>query len=223
LRAHFSIAYAATYLKEEVQAESLTRNLEGFARFLGVAAEWAGHHLGLANLASAAQVPRQSAIRYFEILEDTLIVQRTEPFTRSPCRRFVQHPKFYFFDVGVRNGLLGSFEVPADRIGSLFEQLVYSQLVAGAAALDRDIRITSYRTEQGVEVDFVVRLGRDGWALELKASRSVDARDLRGLRAFAAFQGRSHRPLVLYLGDAPRRVEGIDVLPWQEGLRAMGL
>jgi hypothetical protein len=54
LRAHFSIAYAATYLKEEVQAESLTRNLEGFARFLGVAAEWAGHHLGLANLASAA-------------------------------------------------------------------------------------------------------------------------------------------------------------------------
>jgi hypothetical protein len=56
-------SYAATYLKEEVQAESLTRNLEGFARFLGLVADWAGHHLDLSKLAAAAQVPRQSAIR----------------------------------------------------------------------------------------------------------------------------------------------------------------
>jgi predicted AAA+ superfamily ATPase len=76
-------SYAATYLKEEVQAESLSRNLEGFARLLGIAAEWAGHHLDLSKLAAAAQVARQSAARYFEILEDTLIVRRAEPFTRS--------------------------------------------------------------------------------------------------------------------------------------------
>jgi hypothetical protein len=96
-------------------------------------------------------------------------------------------------------------------------------LVAGAAALDRDVRIASYRTEHGVEVDFVVQLGRDPWALEVKASRRVEARDLRGLRSFGEFEGKRHKPLVLYLGDVPRRVEGIDVLPWQEGLREMGL
>ncbi len=82
-------SYAATYLKEEVQAESLTRNLEGFARFLGVVADWAGHHLDLTRLAAAAQVARQSATRYFEILEDTLIVRRAEPFAQSPRRRLL--------------------------------------------------------------------------------------------------------------------------------------
>ena len=216
-------SYAATYLKEEVQAESLTRNLEGFARFLGVTAVWAGQHLDLSKLAAAAQVARQSAVRYFEILEDTLIVRRAEPFTRSLSRRLVQHPKFYFFDVGVRNGLLGSFDASADRVGSLFEQLVFSQLVAGAAAADVDLRIASYRTAHGGEVDLIVERPRQVWAIELKAGRTVSGTDLRGLRSFGEFYGKRHQARVWYLGDERRRVDGVDVLPWQEGVREMGL
>lgn len=215
-------SYAATYLKEEVQAESLSRNLEGFARFLGVAAEWAGHHLDLSKIAAAAQVARPTVSRYFEVLEDTLLVQRVGPFTRSANRRLVMHPKFYFFDVGVRNGLLSSFQPDADRIGLLFEQLVFSQLVASAAARDVEIRVASFRTEHGAEVDFIVELDSETWALELKASRLVTGGDLRGLRSFAEI-GPKHTPLVLYLGDVPRRIDGIEVLPWQDALRRMGL
>ncbi len=216
-------SYAATYLKEEVQAESLSRNLEGFARFLGIAADWAGHHLDLAKLAAGAQVARQSAARYFEVLEDTLVVQRAAPFARSPRRRLVQHPKYYFFDVGVRNGVVGGFDVAGDRAGPLFEQLVFSQLAASAAAADIDVRISSFRTAHGAEVDFIVEHGGRLWALELKASRQVGRTDLRGLRAFADYVGTAHTPLVLCWADAPRRIDGIDVLPWQDGLRAMGL
>jgi len=216
-------SYAATYLKEEVQAEALTRNLEGFARFLSIAAEWAGHHLDLSKLAQAAQVARQSAVRYFEILEDTLIVHRTEPFTKSLSRRLVMHPKFFFFDVGVRNGLLGAFDASADRIGALFEQLVFAQLTASAAARDVEIRISSYRTEHGAEVDFIVELDREVWALELKATRNMSRTSFRGLRSFAEFYGQRHRPLVLYLGDEPRRIDGIEVLPWQEAIKTIGL
>jgi uncharacterized protein len=216
-------SYAGTYLKEEVQAESLSRNIEGFARFLTVVAERAGQHLDLSKLAAVAQVARQSAARYFEVLEDTLIVRRSEPFTQSANRRLVQHPKFFFFDLGVRNGLLGSFDVSGDRIGASFEHLIVSQLAAGAAAADRDIRVSSYRTEHGAEVDCIVEWNRDVWALELKASRQVNRTDLRGLRSFAEFFGKKHVPAVLYLGTERRRVDGIDVLPWQEGLRDMGL
>jgi predicted AAA+ superfamily ATPase len=216
-------AYAATYLREEVQAESLTRNLEGFARFLGIAAEWSGHHLDLSKIAAAAQVPRQSTVRFFEILEDTLIVRRAEPFTRSATRRLVQHPKFFFFDVGVRNGVLGNFAASADRIGSLFEHLIFTQIVAGAAARDRDVRLSSYRTEHGGEVDLIVELQGRVWAIELKASRTVGPVDLRGLRSFRELYGRPHEPRVWYLGDVPRVIDGVNVQPWQEGVREMGL
>jgi predicted AAA+ superfamily ATPase len=216
-------SYAATYLKEEVQAESLSRNLEGFARYLSVVAAWSGQFLDHAKLAAAAQVSRPSAVRWFEVLEDTLIVLRAEAFAKSLTRRLVQHPKLYFFDVGVLNGLLPNFEVSADRIGLLFEHLVFGQLVHGAAARDVDVRLSTFRTEHGAEVDFVVELERTVWAIELKASRRVDRTDLRGLRRFADYYGRRHRPVVLYLGDERRRIESVDVLPWKEGLREMGL
>jgi predicted AAA+ superfamily ATPase len=216
-------SYGATYLKEEVQAESLSRNLEGFARFITVAAEWAGRHLDISKMAAAAQVTRQSVARYFDVLEDTLLVHRVPPLTLSANRRLVQHPKFYFFDVGVRNGLLGSFRVDSDRIGLLFEQLVFSQLLASAYAADQEITISTYRTEHGAEVDFIIELGDSVWALELKASRHVVKSDLRGLRSFAEVCRRKHTPLVLYLGDVARKIEGCDVLPWREGLRRIGL
>lgn len=216
-------SYAGTYLKEEIQAESLTRNLEGFARVLTTVAEWAGHHLDLSKIAQAAQVSRQTAVRYFEILEDTLVVVRADPFTKSISRRLVQHPKFFFFDVGVRNGLLGAFDVSPDRIGALFEHLVFTQITASAAALDLDVRVSSYRTEHGSEVDFIVEIGREVWAIELKASRNVAPAALRGLLAFADFYGKRHQALVLYMGDDARQIDGIDVLPWQQGLKTMGL
>ena len=214
--------YAAVYLREEIQAESLSRNLEGFARFLSPIAEWAGSHLDLAKVAQAAQVPRQSAGRWFEVLEDTLLVHRVPPFAKSRTRRLVQHPKFYFFDVGVLNGLLGNFVASADRSGTLFEHLVFGQIVHSAAAFEQPARISSFRTEHGAEVDFIVERGSDVFAIEVKASRTVTAQDLRGLGRFADYIGRAHTPIVFYLGNEPKRIAGVDILPWQQGLKAMG-
>lgn len=214
--------YASTYLREEVQAENLSRSIEGFARFLTAIADWAGAHLDLAKVAQAAQVPRQSAGRWFEVLEDTLLVLRSDSFAKSATRRLVQHPKFYFFDVGVLNGLLGNFTASPDRIGMLFEHLLYTQIVHSAAAFDETIRVSTFRTEHGAEVDFIVERGRDIFAIEAKASRTVGPGDLRGLTRFADYLGRKHRPMVWYLGRERKRINGVDILPWQEGLEELG-
>lgn len=216
-------SYAATYLKEEVQAEALTRNLEGFARFLSVCAEYAGRFLDLAKLAVDAQIARQSAVRYFEVLEDCLIVQRLAPFAKSARRRLVQHPRYYFFDPGVLNGLLGNFKVSPDRIGNLFEHLIFTQIAHSALALDKRINVSSYRTEHGAEVDFIVTSNGETLAIESKASRNVGRSDLRGLDSFAEYYGKPHRSMVFYLGAERRKMGRVEVLPWQEGLREIGL
>ena len=216
-------SYAATYLKEEVQAEALTRNLEGFARFLSVCAEYAGRFLDLAKLAADAQIARQSAVRYFEVLEDCLIVQRLAPFAKSARRRLVQHPRYYFFDPGVLNGLLGNFKASPDRIGNLFEHLIFTQIAHSALALDKQINLSSYRTEHGAEVDFIVTSNGETLAIESKASRNVGRSDLRGLDSFAEYYGKPHRSMVFYLGAERRKMGRVEVLPWQEGLREIGL
>ncbi len=215
-------AYSATYLKEEVQAEALTKNLEGFSRFLFVAANTSGHFLDFSKLASEAQISRQSAIRYFEILEDTLIVNRCTPFAKSDRKRLIQHPKFYFFDTGILNALLGNFEASEDRKGFLFEHLFFNQLNVGAANADFDIRISTYRTEHGAEVDFIVEINKTVWAIELKASKNVGANDLRGLKNFADYHGKHHQNAIAYLGETKRVIDGIPILPWQTLLREMG-
>ena len=216
-------SYASTYLKEEIQAEALTRDISGFSRFLFVAAAEAGKFLDLSKLSSNAGVPRQTAVRYFEILEDTLIIRRCEAFRKSQRRRLIQSPRFFFFDTGVLNGLMGNFIVSADRIGTLFEHLLFNQLADSASAKDRDLRISSYRTEHGAEVDFIVEIGKEVIAIEAKASTNVGPNDLRGLKSFAEYHPKPHRPVIACLGENPKIVEKVEVLPWQMLLKKLGL
>jgi predicted AAA+ superfamily ATPase len=64
-------AYVQLYLKEEIQAEALVRNLAGFARFLPIAALFHGQVLNIAGLSRDAGVARTTVAGYLEILADT--------------------------------------------------------------------------------------------------------------------------------------------------------
>ncbi|MBI5528346.1 MAG: ATP-binding protein [Deltaproteobacteria bacterium] len=216
-------SYAATYVREEVQAEGLTRNIEGFSRFILLAAAMCTHFLDHAKLSREAAVARQSSIRFFEILEDTLIVRRCEAFTKSLTRRLVSHPRYFFYDNGVLCGLLNNFEPSADRVGALFENLVFTQLVHSAAARGEEILVTSYRTEHGAEVDFIVEYKGSLWAVEVKATANLSRSDLTGLRSFAEYYGRPHQKVIAVPAGTPKVIEGVSVLPWQSLLKEIGL
>jgi len=209
-------SYAATYLKEEVQAEALTKNIEGFSRFIYVVAAEATRYLDLSKLSSEAMIPRQSSVRYFEILEDTLIIKRCEAFAKSMRRRLVQHPRFFFFDVGVLNGLMSNFIVSLDRIGSLFENFVFNQLNEIASSHNETVRISSYRTENSAEVDFILEQNNDITAIEVKASKTVSRQDLRGLKSFEEYIGKPCRSVVLYLGEHQKKIDNVEILPWSD-------
>lgn len=216
-------SYTGTYLKEEVQQEALVREIEGFSRFLYVAASEAGKFLDLSKLSSQAQIPRQSAVRYFEILEDTLLIRRCEAFRKSLRRRLVQSPRFFFFDAGVLNGLLGNFIVSADRLGPMFEQFIFNQIVHSADSQDKKIRISSYRTEHGAEVDFVLEVGSKIIGLEVKSQSSISKIDLRGMKSFQEYTGKKTPCFIVYPGKISKTIDGVEILPWQVFLKNMGL
>ncbi len=216
-------SYAATYVREEIQAEALTRNIEGFSRFLYVAAGYNSNFLDFTKMANTSGITRQSAMRFFEILEETLIVHRCEPFARSEKKRLVQHPRFFFFDNGVLNALLGSYELSEDRVGMLFENLLFTQIFHSANAIGKRIRISTYRTEHGAEVDFIVELDGKVFAIEAKGSTNVGREDLRGLSNFKEFYKKSFIGIVAYLGSTHRVVDGIQILPWQMLIKEIGL
>jgi uncharacterized protein len=209
-------SYGATYLKEEIQAESLTRNLEGFTRFLYVCAAESTKFLDMTKLASEAGIPRQSAQRYFEILEETLVVNRSDAFSKSSRRRLIKHPRFFFFDNGVLNGLLENFKLSSDRKGMLFENLLFNQLFSIGHSLDEAMEISSYRTEHGAEIDFIVSFRGQTWAIEAKSSSNIKKIDRRGFKSFADYYGKPHTPLLAYMGDEAKIIDGVQVMPWVE-------
>lgn len=217
-------SYAANYLQEEIKAEALTRNLEAFARFLNEAILSAGQFLDHTKLAKKIRISRHAVPRYFEILEDTLIGHRVFPFgPLSESCDLIRHPKFYVFDNGVYNGVLQNFTPSADRIGVLSEQLIFNQLMHSAWCRERDIKISTFRTRSGVEVDFVVELGAGPAAIEVKSTDSVSTEDCEGLSYFHQVFPKNRGLFIFHMGLRERKLGPVWSLPWQKGLKELGL
>ncbi|MBU1256589.1 AAA family ATPase, partial [Patescibacteria group bacterium] len=99
-------SYVGDYLKEEIAAEALTRNVPAFAKFLEAASFSNGEVVNFVNIARECGVSSPTVREYFQILEDTLLARFVPAFQKKPKRRIVVTPKFYFFDLGVANTLL---------------------------------------------------------------------------------------------------------------------
>ena len=100
-------AYIGSYLRDEIVAEARLRNVAVFSRFLETAAFTNGEIVNYSNIATDIGISVPTVKEYFQILEDTLLGRFLPSFQKKPKRRIIQAPKFYMFDVGVVNSLLG--------------------------------------------------------------------------------------------------------------------
>jgi predicted AAA+ superfamily ATPase len=210
-------SYADTYLREEVQAEALVRNLGGFARFLDVVAAENGGIVNASAVARDASLATRTVLEYYQILEDTLIGFRLEPWRASPRARLVGHPRFYLFDTGVSNALTGRLGAPPDSVwrGRLFEQWLVLECLRLLDYRQTEARLYYWRTHNGAEVDLLIeRRGRLRLAVEIKAKSRVASADLSGLRSFGEAHPRVRRVVVSEVPE-PYRLGSIDVMPYR--------
>ena len=215
LRAADLRSYADTYLREEVQAEALVRNLGGFSRLLDLLAASSGHILNIQALCRQTGLAYETARRYVEVLEDTLVMFRVPSWSGSSRASAVGHPRLFLFDIGVRNALLRRpLDAPLpDERGILLEHFVACELHRRLGTAWPEAALFHYRTRSGAEVDFVIEAGRELWGIEVKAGHRVARSMLRGLASLASRAGRVTRRIVVYLGDRPQLLEGVEVLP----------
>lgn len=214
-------AYVRLYLKEEIKAEALTRNLAGFARFLPIAALFHAQVLNVSSLARDAGVARTTVQGYLGILEDTLFTFRVPAFEARLRVRERRSPKLYWIDPGLVRAVRGDSGSPdAHSVGMLFEGWIAQLLRAyrDYRGLCEEIAYWQPAEARETEVDFVLRRGNEILAIEAKASRRWRPEFAKGLRAMGELPGVSRR-MVVYLGDrALRTDEGIEVLPLERFL-----
>jgi predicted AAA+ superfamily ATPase len=209
-------AYAQLYLKEEVQAEALVRNLPGFARFLPVAALFHAEVVNVSGIARDAGAARTTVTGYLEILEDTLLAFRLPAFAAKLRVRERRHPKLYWADPGLPRAMKRQLGPPgAEERGHLFEGWVVCLLRAyrDYRGLFDDWGYWAPGNGSRLEVDLVLRRGDDLVALEVRSGEKVFEADLRGLRAIAELPG-VRRRLIVYRGRRRQKTaDGIDILP----------
>lgn len=206
--------YADDYLREEVAAEALVRNIGAFSRFLEVAALAHGEMVNFANVADDAQVPASTVREYYEILKDTLIAHEVPAFTDTRKRKAVSTSKYYLFDIGVARHLQGrrGLAPGTSEYGLAFESFLFQEIKAWCDH-HRCPAPRYWRSKSQFEVDFVFA----GTAVEAKAKAHVGARDLKGVKALSE-EGVCARYAVVSLEPGPRRVDGISILPWTDFL-----
>ncbi len=210
-------AYGTVYIKEEVQAEALTRNVGAFQRFLSVAAQMNAETIEFASVSRDSSVPMSTVKEYFSILEDTLLGDFLWPWDRSERKK--ARPKFYFFDCGVVRALQNRLiDPPTPREkGFLFETFFYNELKRLRDYHEKPYELSFWR-EGKQEVDIFVT-GSRGPIMAFECKTSTDT---ISDAAYTAFRKRFPAVPLFVVSSKdvhPRKLDnGVVVLPWRQAL-----
>src|SRR3989338_3211868 len=209
-------SYVNDYLKEEIAAEALVRNLPAFSNFLSAAALSDAELINYSTIARECGISSPAVKEYFQILMDTMLAGFVDAYRKRPKRRVIQASKFYFSDLGTVNLLAkrGRLEPGSELFGKAFENWVFHELSAYRAYSDLYYDLSYWRLASGIEVDFIV--GDMELALEAKSSMKITTDHLRGLREVVKDHPKLRRKIVVSLEDRARKTEdGIEILPYQ--------
>ncbi len=213
-------AYVSLYLKEEVQAEGLTRNLPAFVEFMDVIGVSNGEELNFDSFASDCGVAPGTLKNYLQILLDTYLGFVLPGFTKTKKRKAIRRAKHYLFDVGVVNTLAqrGRIEPRSELFGRAFEHFVITEVRAYLSYARKQIQMYYWRSTSQFEVDLVIG---DALAVEIKSTHHVSDKHLRGLRALRE-EGLIARFVVVSLDPEPRVLaDSIEIWPWKSFLEAL--
>jgi predicted AAA+ superfamily ATPase len=207
-------AYVADYLKEEIAAEAVVQNIPSFSEFLHVASVTSGEILNYTNVARETGVSAKVIRNYFQILEDTLLGHRLQPWKKSANRRLIESEKFYLFDVGLANYLARQTpKIGSREFGKSFEHYIFMELKAYQAYRNPELLLHYWRTSSGVEVDFI--LGNMECAIEVKTSNRIDHHATKALRCLQE-DCNVKRCIVVSFESEPKKLTGnIECLPWK--------
>ncbi len=209
--------YGTVYIKEEVQAEALTRNIGAFQRFLDVAAQMNGETVEFSSIARDSVVPMSTVKEYFSILEDTLLGSFLWPWDRSERKK--ARPKFYFFDCGVVRSLQNRLIDPptSQEKGHLFEMFFYNELQSMRDYYEKPDTFSFWRDGK-MEIDLLVS-GSHGPRMAFECKTSTETLPEATVSAFRKkFPG-----VKIYIASlketSPRKLKNdIMVLPWRKAL-----
>lgn len=190
--------YVALILDRDVRDIANIDQLDRMPRLLDVLAAHAGQLVNHSSYGAALGLTAPTAQKYVGILERLFLLRQVPPWSHNAVSRLTKTPKLHFLDTGLLAALRDTTasQLQKDRTaertswGPLLENFVVSEVLKLCTWSDKRLRVSHFRTKEQDEVDLVIedRQGRV-IGIEVKASATVRAPDLRGLRQLQAAVG----------------------------------
>ena len=213
--------YVDALIQRDVRDVAGIDKLDQLPRFLNALAQTAGQMCNYSQLAGQVGLDGKTAARYAGVFETMYLLKRVDVWARNRLSRVVKTPKLQFIDAGLLAMLmnLGIEEVRRDRsrFGQVLETFVFGELLKHTTSAEGDYQLLYYRDADKVEVDIVIENAAGQLVgVEVKASATVKASDLRGLRKLASLAGDQFKMGVLLY-------DGAETLPLGDGVWAAPL
>lgn len=220
-RGIWSQQYIDSIIQRDVKDIANVEKLEQLPRFLNALSQTVGQMCNYSKLGGQVGLDGKTAARYISIFEQMYLLKRIDVWSSNRLSRIVKTPKLQFIDSGLLSTLLdlSAEEIKQDRsrFGNALETFVYGELLKHTTASEGNYRMMYYRDADKFEVDFVIENTHGSLVgVEVKASATVNQKDLKGLKKLASLAGdRFKMGLLLY--------DGTETMPLGENIWAAPL
>jgi predicted AAA+ superfamily ATPase len=155
--------YINSYIEKDIVLAAGIQKQNEFLKFVKLLAGRVGQIVDYSSLGNDADVDAKTVKDWLSVLERMRIIALVPPFYSNLSKRLIKSPKIYFIDSGLACRLQGWISsVPimtSPQQGSLFENLVFSELYKTRMNYQLDWEIFHWRSRDGEELDFVVQTG----------------------------------------------------------------
>ena len=222
----FLESYVENYLKEEILQEQIIRKIHPFRNFLEITAQLNGQTVNYSRFAEEIGVDHKTVQNYFSVLEDTLVGFFLPAFHRSVRKQQQKAPKFFLFDVGVKNTLEGTSNVPLKSgtygFGRAFEHFLLLECRRLNHYFRKKFRFSYLKTKDGLEVDLIVqRPGKKDLLVEIKSAKEVREKHTKTVQRLADVWPSSCEIQVWSRDPQTQKIKQAKCLHWETALKTL--
>lgn len=172
-----------SYLEKDISYLLGIQKTEAFSDLIKILASQIGNLINFSELSSTLGISVKTIKNYLWYLQKTFIIEKVTPYFKNLRKEITKSPLFYFYDLGLRNYLLGEFgKIKFLTAGQIFENFIFNILKEKTYYTPTEIHF--WRTKDGAEVDFVISSGKEIIPLEVKYKELTKSEITRSLRSF---------------------------------------
>ncbi len=216
-------SYIQTYIEGDVHQILKVRDLRTFETVLGLCASQHGQEVNLSNIARTAGIAVPTILNWIHLLEAAYILRFLPPYFEDYGKRVTEAPKLYFLDSALVCDLTsqpsGDAAIAGPLGGSLFEGWIVAETFKVFAMIGKRPDLYFWRSQDGLEVDLVLRLPNGLVPIEVRLTDTPTPRHTDSLTRFRTLASRDAAPqgiLVCRTAERTALPGGNLALPWQE-------